>query len=71
MEDVFVLVREQFRAHFIETVTITISIGVIVVSLFARRPQGKLADKLKLVAIFGIYQICRESNDGNGASGSK
>jgi hypothetical protein len=35
MDDVLDLVREEFRAHFIETVIITISIGVIIVSLFA------------------------------------
>ncbi len=35
MDDVFVFVEEQFQAHFIETLIITVSIGVIVVSLFA------------------------------------
>jgi hypothetical protein len=35
MDEVFDLIREQFRTHFIETVIITVSIGVIIVSLFA------------------------------------
>jgi hypothetical protein len=35
MDDVFVFVEEQFRAHFVHTLIITVSVGVIVVSLFA------------------------------------
>jgi hypothetical protein len=32
--EVFYLIREQFHTHFIETIIITVSIGVIIVSLF-------------------------------------
>ena len=35
MDDVFGFVEEQFRAHFIQTLIITVSSGVIAVSLFA------------------------------------
>jgi hypothetical protein len=35
MEDVFILIEEQFRTHFVHTVIITVSIGVMAVSLFA------------------------------------
>src|SRR5713101_4289364 len=35
MDDIFVLIEEQFRTHFVETVIITVSIGIVAVSLFA------------------------------------
>jgi hypothetical protein len=35
MDDVFIFIEQQFRTHFVQTLIITVAMGVIVVSLFA------------------------------------